>query len=411
MKKAIILAVILVVLALISWRIYLVFSEGQGPGRGPRAMVVPVEVEPVGRKTVRDIGEFSGTLLPKSQFSIAPKVPGRLEKLLVNIGDTVENGDLIAVLDSEEYAQQVAQAKAELEVSQANLADSKSALDIAAREYERAKDLLEQKIASATELDEALARYSAAKAKHDVSEAQIKQKDAALKAAEVRLSYTQIRAYWDVEDDKRRTVAERFEEEGNMLRSNDPIVSIVDLSSVRAIIYVVEMDFPDIRVGQPATITTDAYGDKLFTGTVERRAPVLKEESRQARVEIEIPNVDGLLAPGMYVRARIQFAEHKNVTVVPQTSLARRDGQQGVFLADMQEMKAHFTPVEVGIVDGEWVEIIRPELEGMVVTVGQHLLEEGSSIAVSEKESTSENNSSSAESSDSRGPTTLGERL
>ena len=382
MKKAIIFVAILAVAALVSWRVYESLSEGWGSGRDRRGLTVPVEVSPVSERTVRHIGEFSGTLLPKSQFSVAPKVSGRLEELPVNIGDTLTKGKLIAVLDSEEYAQQVAQAQAEMDVSQANLADSKSALDIAEREHKRAQDLLEQKIASETELDEALARLSAAKAKFDVSEAQIKQRKAAWEAAKVRLSYTRIVASWD--DDLERKVAERFVDEGAMLRANDPIVSIVDLNSVRAVINVVEQDFPEISVGQATFITTDAYGDKVFAGTVARRAPVLQEESRQARVEIEIPNPEGLLAPGMFVRARIQFAEHEDATVVPQTALVRRNGDQGVFLADMKEMKARFVAVGVGIIDGEWVEIVNPEIEGKVVTLGQHLLEDGASITVSE---------------------------
>ena len=386
MKKVIYIAVIIIALLIISWRFYDAFSGEQGPGRDPGGMTVPVEISPVTLQTVRDIGEFSGTLLPKSLFNVAPKVTGRLEKLLVNIGDNVSNGDLIAVLDSEEYTQQVVQAKAALDVSQANLADSKSAQDIAGRDYERAQELKKQKIASATELDAALARLSAAKAKHQVAEAQVKQSDAALKAAEVRLSYTRIHASWD-DGEGRRAVAERFVDEGAMLRANDQIVSIVDLSSVRAIINVVEQDFPNIRIGQATTISTDAYGDRIFTGMVARRAPVLKEESRQSRVEIEILNPDGLLAPGMFVRASIKFAEHHNVTVVPLTALVRRNGSRGVFLADMQEMKAHFIPLQVGITDGEWVEVLQPELEGMVVTLGQHLLEDGAAINVPESNS------------------------
>lgn len=402
MKKTIYVTVIIIGLALVSWRLYEAFAGGQGDGWGGRDVVVPVEVSPVSLQTVRDIGEFSGTLLPKSLFIVAPKVSGRLEKLLVNIGDTVKNGDLIAVLDSEEYTQQVAQAKAELEVSHANLADSKSALDVAVRQHKRAVELQKQKIASATELDEAMARQSAAQAKYQVSEAQIKRAEAALKAAEVRLSYTRIHATWE-DGEGRRSIAERFIDEGAMLRANDQIVSIVDLSLVRAIINVVEQDFPDIRVGQTTTLTTDAYGDKVFTGSVARRAPVLQEESRQSRVEIEIPNPEGLLAPGMFVRATIQFAVHENVTAVPVTALVRRDSTQGVFQADMEEMKASFVPVRVGIIDGGWVEVLQPRLEGMVVTLGQHLLEDGASINVAPAASTDRQQESTATESDSLG--------
>lgn len=384
MKKKIVIMAAMICLGLLGWKILARLSQTGSSGNRRGARAVPVEVAPVVRRNMRDVAEFTGTLLPLSRFVVAPKVPGRLEKLMVNIGDPVRTGDLIAILDSAEYAQQMAQAQAELEVNRASLADSRSALDIAAREYERAKDLREQKVASEAEMDEARARHEAAKAKYEVAQAQIEQKEAALKAAEVRLSYTRIQAAWD-DGEGARVASERFVDEGTMLRANDPIVSIVDLSAVIAVINVIERDFPEISLGQTATIATDAYPGREFTGRIVRRAPVLKEESRQARVEIEIPNAEQLLAPGMFVRARIQFAEHPETTAVPVSALVRRDGRSGVFLADAGAQKARFVPVETGFAEKEWVEILRPVLTGVVVTLGQHLLEDGTSIALSEE--------------------------
>jgi RND family efflux transporter MFP subunit len=387
MKKLLAVIVLLGIAGFVGWRVQGKLKKEEGPARRGGASAVAVEVGPVRRETIRDIAEFTGTLLPESQFNVAPKVPGRLEKLMVNIGDEVRRGDLVAVLDSEEYAQQVLQAGAELEVSRANLAENKSALDIAGRELNRAKELREQKVASESEYDEAEAKYRAAEAKYQVVEAQIKQKDAALKTAEVRLAYTRIEAAWEGEDAP-RYVAERFVDAGTMLRANDPIVSIVDTRSVVAVINVIERDFPEIKVGQAATVTTDAYANREFTGKIVRYAPVLREESRQARVEIEIPNEEKVLAPGMFVRARIQFAEHDGATVVPLSAVVRRNGGQGVFLADTAERKAHFVSVKLGIVNGDEAEVIDPPLEGMVVTLGHHLLEDNASILLpGEKES------------------------
>jgi RND family efflux transporter MFP subunit len=381
MKRIVAVVIVLAVLALIGWRIGQKVAAGKkaNQARGQRA--VPVEATPVNRQTVHDVEEFTGTLLPKTQFIVAPKVPGRVEKLLVNIGDPVKNGDLVAQLDSEEYAQAVAQASAELDVSRANEADSASELDAADREYTRAKELREQKVASEAELDQAQTRSRAAQAKQQVAQAQIKQKEAALKAAEARLGYTHITVAWE-DGDAPRAVAERFVDEGAMLKANDPIVSIVDLSSVIAVIYVIERDFPQISAGKVKAITTDAYPNREFTGQIVRRAPILKEESREARVEIEIPNADGLLAPGMFVRVRIQFAEHENATVVPVTALVRRNSQQGVFVVATKTMKAHFVPVTVGITEGDVIEVLEPKLEGLVVMLGQHLLEDGASVAL-----------------------------
>jgi len=381
MKKALVVVVIVAILGLIGWRVYRKVTQEPESGRQGGMRAVPVAVEPVRTETIRDVAEFTGTLLPRSQFIVAPKVPGRLEKLLVNIGDSVKRGDLVAELDSEEYAQQVAQANAELEVSRANLADCRSALDAATRDFQRIKELRTQKVASEAEYDAAEAGYKAAEAKQQVALAQIKQREAALKTAEVRLSYTRILAAWEDTDGK-RVIAERFVDVGAMLRANDPIVSVVDVSTVTAVVNVIERDFPEVGVGQLATVTTDAYENKQFTGKIVRRAPVLKEESRQARVEIEIPNAEGLLAPGMFVRTRIQFAEHKDATVVPVTALVQREGRQGVFLADTKEMKARFVPVKLGIVSGDSAEVTEPRLEGMVVMLGHHLLEDGSPITL-----------------------------
>ncbi len=125
--------------------------------------------------------------------------------------------------------------------------------------------------------------------------------------------------------------------------------------------------------------------DKIFTGNVVRIAPLLKESSRQARVEIEIPNPGQLLKPGMFVRAQIEFARHDNATLVPYAALVKREGKEGVFIADLNNLKALFTPVKTGIIHGELVEVIEPEISGFVVTLGNHLLEDGSDITVSGK--------------------------
>ncbi|HUT61085.1 MAG TPA: efflux RND transporter periplasmic adaptor subunit [Phycisphaerae bacterium] len=403
MRKAVIIVLVVVAVAgVIGWRVHAALVRQQGPGRGRGARAVPVEAQLIGRRTVRDVAEFTGTLLPRSQFIVAPKVSGRLEKLQANIGDAIRNGDLIAVLDSAEYVQQEAQARAELEVARASLAESRSALDVAARELKRVQELREQKVASESELDEADARHRAAEARYEVVQAQIKREEAARQAAQARLDYTRIHVSWEDGNDP-RAVAERFVDEGAMLRANDPIISVVDISSVLAVIHVIERDYPDIRIGQTVTVTTDAYEGREFTGRIVRRAPVFKEESRQARVEVDMPNPQGLLAPGMYVRARIEFAKRENATVVPASAILTRDGRRGVFLVDSQNRKAKFVPLEIGIVEGDWAEVLQPPLDGMVVTLGHHLLSEGVSVVVTQTAS-----APTAESAPSSGPATQG---
>lgn len=107
--------------------------------RGFRQPAVAVEISPIETGVIRDIGQFSGTLIPKSQFVVAPKVSGKLKKLYINIGDRVIRGQMVAQLDDEEYLQQVAQA--DLKVARANLEEARNVLELARKELDRAEPL------------------------------------------------------------------------------------------------------------------------------------------------------------------------------------------------------------------------------------------------------------------------------
>ncbi|MFH1422124.1 MAG: efflux RND transporter periplasmic adaptor subunit, partial [Planctomycetota bacterium] len=401
-----------------------------------RSTAVAVEVVSVKKETVRDIGFFTGSLLPKSYFIVAPKVAGRLLKLLVDIGDHIKCGQLIAVLDDEEYSQQVEQAQAALLAAETYLEKAKQSLLIAEREIvteekkalaviesaearykdvqaksERQKQLLEKKLVSEEEYETAATAAIQASSALDtakmqiealdtmkkalelkrkdvaVAETDVTQKTSALKAAQVRLSYTQIKATWGDKQGEQRVVGERFVAGGALLAPNNPIVSILDINSMTALIYVIERDYYKVKVGQEAVITTDALRGETFIGTVARIAPLLKETSRQARIEIEVANHKELLKPGLFIRVQIQFAEHKDVTVIPVTALVRRSNQQGIFSIETKNKAAHFIHVETGIFDGDYVEVLNPHLTGLVVTLGHHLLEDGSIVIIPEAES------------------------
>jgi len=393
MKKAVGFFLAFALLGLLAQQIYSRAMEqsgsrpGGGPPRGGRSAAVAVELAPVTTGSIRDVVEFTGSLTPRSYFVVAPKVAGRLDKLTVNIGDRVRRGQLIAVLDDEELTRQLQQAAAELKIASARVGSCRSELDVSKREFERYEGLVEKGVSSAAELDIARAKFEAGQAECDVALAQVAQKQAALKVAEVRRSYTKIHATWPVgegdgngDGEVQRVVGERFVDQGALLAPNAPVVSVMDISSVTAAIHVIERDYSLIVLGQGAVVTTDAFPGREFRGKVARLAPMLKETSRQARAEIEIANPDEALKPGMFIRARIQFAKHEKATLVPVAALAKRGGKVGVFIADVDAKKARFVPLTIGIEDGDVAEVLSPELTGFVVTLGQHLLEDGAAL-------------------------------
>jgi len=382
MKKLLLLLLVLSVAAVAGWGVYQRVTGSDVAKKPDRsAVAVAVETQPIRKGSIDDVGVFTGSLEPKSQFIVASKVAGWLRELLVDVGDTVTRNQVIAVLDDVEFAQEVEQAQAELQVAKANAANCASDLDIAKREYERAKALREKQIASVSALDVSEAAYNACETRHKVSLALVSQKQSALKTALVRLSYTKVQAFWE-EGDETRVVGERFADEGALLQTNQPIVSVLQNNPLKAIVYVIERDYPKVMIGQQAVVATDAYPGRTFAGAITRIAPLLKESSRQARVEVEVPNPDLLLRPGMFIRARVEFARHENATLIPLAAMVKRDDKEGVFIADMQNRKARFVPVTVGIASGEFVEITQPEISGEAVTIGNHLLEDGSTITV-----------------------------
>ena len=386
MKKKLIIAIIILSgISVLGWQIYQKVSDSTKDFKHQRQNVpVAVEVALVKKASIREVGDFTGSLHPLSEFIMAPKIAGRLEKLLVNIGDTVKSGQLVAVLDNDEYYQQVIQAKAELEVARANLEERRSTIENAKREYERTKVLREKKIASESQLDTAESEFITQQAKLKVAIAQISQKEAVLKMAEIRVSYAMIKVPLN-NTTGHKVVGERFVDEGALLAPNTPIVSILDIGKLIVAIHVIGRDYPKIQPGQEAVISTDAFPGNTFRGKVIRLAPILKEKSREARVEIEIPNEQKLLKPGMFVRVQIQFNENNNATVVPIAALVKRNGVQGVFVVDLQEQKARFIPVTLGILNGIQAEVLNPVITGAVVTLGHHLLEDGNSVILSDK--------------------------
>ena len=155
--KIIILMVLLIGAAAgLGWVIFGEFQDRAGSRRSGKVLrPVPVEVVQIQCGPIVLRRTFSGELEALAEFVVAPKVSGRVERVFVNIADTVKRGQVVAELDNDEYVQAVAQAQADLVVARANLSEAKSALEIANREFKRTESLLTRGIASDSVFDAA----------------------------------------------------------------------------------------------------------------------------------------------------------------------------------------------------------------------------------------------------------------
>jgi len=376
----------IVILALAGW---LLFKPGDDAGPGGRvAAPAAVEVGPIRRETIELRRVFTGTLESPAQFVVAPKVGGRVAHLAVDLGDRVQNGQILAELDDEEFEQAVVQAEAELEVARANLVEAKSNLEIAEREMSRTNSLQSRGIATDSQVDVAKAQLLTREAAVEVAKAQVTRAEAALAGARIRLGYSTVAANWV--GNGRRFVARRFINEGETIAANTPLLSIVELDPIIAVVYITEKDYGLLQVGQPATITTDAFPGATFRGEVARVAPAFNQSSRQARIELMIANPDQQLKPGMVVQAEVLLDQSNNAATVPLAALVERGGQTGVFVVNQAGDRVAFQPVTPGIRQGERVEAVGADITGFVVTVGQQLIDDGSPVTIPRLENTPE---------------------
>ena len=348
-------------------------SESHGP--------IPVEVGPIEVRDIELVRVFSGTLQPVHQTIVASKVSGRVIRLEVDLADPVQSGQNVAQLDDDEYIQAFRQAEADVAVARANLAESKSQLSIAQRELDRLKKLRGRGLSTESDLDTARADYLARQAHVQVSEAQTTRAESSLETARIQLGYTQIQVNWRG-DASHRVVAERFVDEGDTVAANEPIFRVVQLDPIKVVIFATEQDYPALQVAQTARLSTDAYPSQAFSGRIVRISPVFQRDTRQAQVELWVENADGMLKPGMFVRVELVLNRAEQATVVPQRALAQRDGQTGVFLVNESSTQVQWKPVQVGIQQGESVQLLDAELKGQVVTLGQQLLSDGSAVRI-----------------------------
>jgi RND family efflux transporter MFP subunit len=377
----IILAVVVPMAGLLGWFVLRARSAETSARPAAERAAIAVEVRTVESGMLRDVRQFTGTLESSARFTVATKVGGLVQSVMVDLGDRIEPGQIIARIDDAELVQAVAQAEADLAVRRAELARARSDLSLARREFERGEQLRERGIAAESQLDEIAARLGSAQASMQLAEAQVARAESTLVLRRIELGYAQVTATW-TENAVYGSVAERYQDPGNTVEANAPIVSVVSLDPLKAVVTVTERDYAGLRVGQTAELTTDAAPGRTFEAVIQRIAPVFSETSRQARIELTVPNAESLLRPGMFARVRVVLAEAEAPAIVPLDALARREGRDVVFVLDAGGKTVRMVEVARGITEGGRVAISSPAISGRVVTMGQQLLEDGTRVRV-----------------------------
>ncbi len=386
-------------------------STSQRVSRGE----IPVQISPVVHQKLTYSFVANGDIAPLMQVDLFPKVSGYLEKIYVQIGDSVRQGQVIAQIDRAEFLQKVKEVEAKVAQARAQYAEleagtrtedirqaeeavkqAQSRFNNAKFQRERVLALYNRQVISKKEADVSEMDYNVAEAQLASVEQQckmlkegarpevkaaslgkLKEMEAILAQEQIRLQNTQIIAPFSGE------IVRRNVDSGALVSSSTPLVTLVHLDTLKVLANVIERDIALVKPGMKVKILTEAYPEKPFEGTIVRINKALDLSTRTLQVEINIPNPGHLLRAGMFARIEVALMEKPNALAVPREAILEEGGKQFVFVIEGNQ--AFRKPVVTGVEQGQLIEVVEGLKDGdKIVVKGQGSLRDRSTIRVVE---------------------------
>ena len=346
-------------------------AEADAQERGlPRLAVIRV-----GRGTDRNEIKLPGTMQALTEAPILARTDGYLKRRLVDIGDRVRAGQVVAEIDAPELDQQIHQAEASVgqaeaatDQAQANLEQGKANRELARITAERTKMLTARGISPLQEGDQSQAQLSAQDANVRALEKAILAQRSNLVAGKANLARLQeLQGYRLVKAPFDGVITLRNVDVGALVSTGSTLLyRLAQIGTLRTYINVPQSQVNSVRAGQAAALTVSHFPGRSFRGIVARTANALDPATRTMLVEVDVPNADGALFPGTYAEVDLSGAQVNAPLVVPAAALVfRTDGAQvAVVQADQT---VHLQKITVGRDYGDRVEILQGLTEGATI--------------------------------------------
>jgi macrolide-specific efflux system membrane fusion protein len=317
--------------------------------------------------------DFSSTVLATgavksqvgSEVKVGARISGKVIRLFANIGDHVEQGQVIAELEKEDLTAKVERNKADLAVAEVGIEDVQARLKLAEVQYQRQKKLIADSFTSQDAVDTAAKELTVTQAGLRLAQRRVESARAALRESQANLAYATITAPIS------GVIASVSTQEGETVAAglNAPVfVTIIDLNRLQVDAFVDEVDIGKIRIGQKAVFTVDSFPAKEFEGTVVAVYPkaVIQENVVNYDTVIDITSpYDGLLKPDMTASVTIMLEARSGVLAVPAEAVKREKGKTLVYV--LTNGQPEHREVKTGWKDGQWIEIAGGIKEGETV--------------------------------------------
>ena len=304
-------------------------------------------------KPVSRTVELPGEFLPFLTVSLHARVPGYVERVLVDRGSVVKQGDLLVEMSAPEMAAHIAEAESKVQAAEADRLQAEAQLAGAQSTYEGLKKAAETPGAIAgNELIQAEKQVDAAKAMLNSRQQAGKAAEAAVRSLKDLLAYLKISAPFE------GVVTDRMVHPGALVGPGNDIALLViqQVSHLRLVVPVPEEDVSGIVSGASVPFQVPAWSERTYSGTVARISHALDQKTRTMAVELDVMNRDGSLAPGMYPTVKWPVRRSRPALFVPKTSVVTTT--ERTFVIRDQNGKAGWVDVKKGVTDGDLVEVI-----------------------------------------------------
>jgi RND family efflux transporter MFP subunit len=256
----------------------------------------------------------SGTLQPVRQAIVKAKVAGDVKQITVREGETVRAGQVLARIDTTDLESRLVDRIGALESAKAQLALAEKTRAMNVR-------LLNDKFISQNAFDSSESSFNVARGSVKSAEAQLQLAQNALKDADAVAPLTGI-------------VAKRHVQPGEKVAIEAPLVTVVDLTDLEVQALVPAVDVPELKIGMPVELSVDGFGDRRFTGRVERINPSTEAGTRAIMVYVALSNQDATLRAGMFATGRIALAASAAAPTLPLAAIRTEAGQNYVWVID-----------------------------------------------------------------------------
>lgn len=345
------------------------------------ARLLTVEFTKLETRRIHERIELTGTILPAREVTLAARVDGNVTSVPVDVGQSVRKESTIAEFENEHLQVALRAAQSGVDGAKVQLKISEAHLEYPAKIVEYTRNMEKKGFTTLLNVDQTRTALEIANAEVELARLRLEEARHKRQQSQLAINRARVQAPFD------GLVAERFVHPGEFVRLGDPVVHLVEVSTVIARVHVVERDYSLLAAGQIADIRVEALTGSTFHGEVISVAPVLNVETRTAVVDLRIDNSQSQLKPGMHSRVSIIVKSSPTAQTLPVASLVDVKSEAAVFVLTGNPTVAEQRSIEVGLSTNNYVEVLSGvSPEDRVITLGSHVVKDGQEVQVSNED-------------------------